>query len=339
MGLRSALCLTAALLIARPASAQAYYNLESGRPVRVGDAVPTARGTVDLELFPLRFEQFEGGARRLRSDPKLTLGVAPLTEIDIRLPMLAVYPGTPGARTSAGLGGLAVGALRALTIETGPVPAVALGGEFVIPVGNLAASVGSYSGNLFVTKTFALMRIHLNASAGTWSIRATPSSSNITPCPTAVPPGTVVPPGCTITQPIVPDVPCDRTPTEGLQLACLPRSVAIGGGEATRAAAVAADTAVRLSGSRFMAGIGVDHAFALSSTLVTADFVVERFVDLYDSNAFTAELGLRHQVTPQLVFDAGVGQRFGGAPGSTSVTLAFSYEIPVNRSRAPKGDR
>jgi hypothetical protein len=83
-----------------------------------------------------------------------------------------------------------------------------------------------------------------------------------------------------------------------------------------------------------MAGIGVDHAFALSSTLLVADFVVERFVDLYDEPDFTAEVGVRQQLTPQIVLDLGVGRRFGGAIRSTSVTLGVSYEVPVGRGGA-----
>ena len=89
-----------------------------------------------------------------------------------------------------------------------------------------------------------------------------------------------------------------------------------------------------------MAGIGVDHAFALSSTLLLADFVVERFVDLYDKPDFTAEVVIRQQLTPQFVLDVGVGRRFGGSVGSTSATLGLSYELPVGRGgKVRKGDR
>ena len=80
-----------------------------------------------------------------------------------------------------------------------------------------------------------------------------------------------------------------------------------------------------------MAGIAVDHAIALSSTLLIADFVVERFVDLYDKPDFTAEVGIRQQLTPQFVLDVGVGRRFGGAIRSTSVTLGLAYEVPIGR--------
>ena len=136
---RPVVSLTMALLVAHPtrAIAQSYYNLEPGRPVRVGDALPTARGTLDLQLLPLRFERYEGGTVRWRSDTKLSLGVAPHTEIEVRVPLLAVDPRIKGMPVPMGLGGLGVGLLRALSIETGAIPAVAVSGEWVAPVGSI----------------------------------------------------------------------------------------------------------------------------------------------------------------------------------------------------------
>jgi hypothetical protein len=331
--LRPAVLFAVALLVARPASAisQSYYGLEGGRPGRIGDASPVPRGTLELEVLPVRFELYDGGSRRLRTDPKLSLGIAPFTEIELRVPILRIDPGVAGSRPETGVGGLAVGVLRALTIETGALPAVAVAADWLAPVGGLAASVSSYSGGLFLTKTFPGMRVHLNAAAGTWSTRA-PKPFGPTPCPTGTPPpGTVVPDGCTPPPP--PDVPCDRIPTAGLSFACLPANASAMRGDAPSALGAASDT-MRLSGPRFMAGIGVDHAFALSSTLLVADFVVERFVDLYDEPDFTAEVGVRQQLTPQIVLDLGVGRRFGGAIRSTSVTLGVSYEVPVGRGGA-----
>ena len=327
--LRPAILLAAVLLVVRPApaTAQSYYGLEGGRPGRIGDAAPTPRGTLELEVLPIRLELYDGGSRRWRTDPKLSLGVAPFTEIELRVPILHVDPRVVGSRSETGVGGLAVGVLRALTIETGAIPAVAVAADWLAPVGGLAAGVSSYSGGLFLTKTFPGMRVHLNAAAGTWATRA-PRPIGSTPCPTTIPPGTVVPPGCTPSPP--PDVPCDRVPTAGLSFACLPSNAATVRTDAPSTLGALSDT-IKLSGPRFMAGIGIDHAIALSSTLLIADFVVERFVDLYDEPDFTAEVGVRQQLTPQIVLDLGVGRRFGGTVRSTSVTLGLSYEVPVGR--------
>ena len=54
---RLAFLLAATMLVARPASAtaQSYYGLAGGRPGRIGDAAPTPRGTLELEVLPVRF--------------------------------------------------------------------------------------------------------------------------------------------------------------------------------------------------------------------------------------------------------------------------------------------
>ena len=330
-----ALWLAAVLVVAQPtaATAQSYYGLEGGRPGRIGDASPTPRGSLDIELLPLRVEIYDGGSRRYRTDPKISLGIAPFTEVELRVPIIHVDPGAPFA-TETGIGGLAVGVLRALTIETGAIPAVAVAADWIAPVGGQAASVSSYSGGLFITKTFPGMRVHLNAAAGTWSTRKPKPRPVI--CPTNPPPGTVLPPGCNPAPP--PDVPCDRVPTAGLSFACLPANDAALRANAPSTQGARADTA-KLSGPRFMGGIGIDHAIALTSTLLLADFVVERFVDLYDKHDYTAEVGIRQQLTPQFVLDVGVGRRFGGSLGSTSLTLGVSYELPVGRGgKVRKGD-
>ena len=83
----------------------------------------------------------------------------------------------------------------------------------------------------------------------------------------------------------------------------------------------------RVTGSRWLAGLGVDHTFALRSTLVTADVFAERFVGLYPKIDWTAEAGIRHQFNPVIVLDAGIGWRFAGTVRSTSVTVGATYEF------------
>src|SRR5687767_12702394 len=62
------------------AGAQAhYYNLDAGRPTRVEDAVPTERYGVDVHLAALRLERLGDGTYRWRSEPKLSVGVLPMT--------------------------------------------------------------------------------------------------------------------------------------------------------------------------------------------------------------------------------------------------------------------
>jgi hypothetical protein len=73
----------------------------------------------------------------------------------------------------------------------------------------------------------------------------------------------------------------------------------------------------------------MDHPFALMSTLLTGDVVAERFIDLYTLTDWSAEVGVRHQWTPQLVMDLGFTRHFVGFPRSNAVTFGLAYDMPV----------
>jgi len=105
---------------ARPATltAQQYYDLDAGRPTRVEDATPTPRHELDIQMPSLRMDQLENGPRLWRADSKLAYGVAALTEIELRAPPLLIDPPDVRVPRTIGVGGLGIGATRALTIET-----------------------------------------------------------------------------------------------------------------------------------------------------------------------------------------------------------------------------
>jgi hypothetical protein len=90
---------------------------------------------------------------------------------------------------------------------------------------------------------------------------------------------------------------------------------------------------------RWLAGAGIDHAFALSSTLMTADFVAERFAGLFAKTDLSAEIGVRRQITPQLVIELGVMRHFVGLFRANSLTFGAGYGIPTpiipHRSSGP----
>jgi hypothetical protein len=292
-----------------------YYNLDSGRPTRIEDAVATPLGELEAQLLPLRGEWVSDGTQRVRYEPKLSFGVLPLTEIELRVPV--VHTRSPATAPSTGIASAGIGALHAFNVET-TWPAFALAAEAVLPVGSLSASTGSFSVKGLMTKTFPFMRLQVNVAGGTWSIRPTPISpvsGGGTLCGNA--PG--VPP-C-----LIPDVPCTLIPT-GLSaapsFACMP---------STFTTASAGAGAAPTTGAHWMAALGIDHAWPLISTLAVADIVIDRFDGLYPLDDWTAELGLRRQVAPQLVFDFGVSRRFAGTTQSTSLTVGLSYSMSMRR--------
>jgi hypothetical protein len=83
------------------------------------------------------------------------------------------------------------------------------------------------------------------------------------------------------------------------------------------------------TGAHWTAALGIDHTWPLISTLVIADVVVDRFDGLYPLDDWTGELGVRRQVTPQMVFDFGVSRRFAGTTTATSVTVGLTYDTPL----------
>jgi len=321
-----------ALLIAafpHPAASQTqYYNLDFNRPLRVEDAVPTERRSLDVQLGPIRGETFTGGTRRWRSDPLLSYGIASLTEIELRLPVLLLEPSDRTAPISLGLTSLGIGGMRALTTETSLVPGIAVSGEVLLPVGSLAPPKTSYGIKGLLTKTFSVVRVSANGSYGTYSVVPAPALS---PTCRLLPPGA---PGCN-GRPSVPDVPCTRLPRAGpmpsserfaVDVAPVSYSAACMSSNVPPAAITGNSL-----GNRWFAGAEIDHAFVFSSTLVGADIFAEHLMGLSPLVDWTAELGVRHQWSPQMVVDAGITRHFAGSIPSTAITLGATYALATAR--------
>jgi hypothetical protein len=86
-------------------------------------------------------------------------------------------------------------------------------------------------------------------------------------------------------------------------------------------------TASSLHGNRWFVGAAADHAFAVHSVLLSADVYAERFAGLYDRTDWAAEVGVRHQLQPGVVVDAGVGRRFAGVNPATLGTLGLTLTV------------
>jgi hypothetical protein len=311
--LRTSVFLVACAVV-RTASAQTgFYNLDSGRPTRVEDAIATPRGELEMQLLPLRLESVGDGTQRFRLEPKLSYGVLPLTEIELRVPVL--FTRSPSSHPVAGVASAGVSALHALNVETS-WPALALAGEAVLPVGSLAATTVSYSLKGLLTKTLGFARVQLNVGGGTWSIRPPPPapvSGGGTVCGNA--PG--VPP-C-----LIPDVPCNVVPpSAGVAPSFTCASAA------SQIVTAAAGSPPK-SGAHWTAALGIDHTFPFVSTLVLGDIVFDRFDGLYPLDDWTAEVGMRTQISPQIVLDAGLGRRFAGSTQATIATVGLSYATPL----------
>jgi hypothetical protein len=308
---------------AHPGGAQTQYrNLDAGRPGRIEDAEATARYSLDVDLTPFQIERLTGGTTRYRAEPRVGYGILPFTEIELRVPVVQVNPPSGSATQSVGgIAGLSLGALRAFNLETTNFPALAAAAEVSLPAGNLAPTRPSYLLKGLLTKTTGFGRLHLNAGFGSYAIRPPPTASSSGGC-TAL---SLQLPGddtCSGGPPIIIDVPCSVMPhgADGLHAAsrmCMPPMAAQESTTVARATA----------GNRWFAGLAFDRSFPLRSLLFMGDVFTERFVGLYPTPDWTAEVGLRYQLTPLIVLDAGMGRHFAGVIHSTTVTIGATYEF------------
>jgi len=294
-----------------------YYNRDSGRPTRIEDAIPTPRYELELELAPLRVEKLGTGARRWRLEPKIAYGIAPFTDIELRFPYIIVDSPEPATPRKSGVGGIAFAALHAFGVERSTWPVFAISGEWIAPYGGLSAPIGSYTVKGIATKTFPFARFHTNVAYGTYS-------SKVSVCALPRPINVPAPEGC-VANSIPFDPPCDIVPIAGdggaLSAQCM--------GRAVMREEIQEFDPLRSVGMRWLATVGVDHAFALSSTLVSADFAAERFAGLFAKTDLSAELGIRRQVTPQFVVDLGLTRHFVGLFRGNAISFGAGIGVPT----------
>src|SRR4051794_10819063 len=133
-----------------------YRNLEAGRPVRISDATPTERYALDLDLTTFRLERLSLGRYRLQYEPRVAYGIAPRTEISLRLPS---FYRERSISPRGGIAGVGIGGEYQLAMERTWIPALALSAEGFIPTGPNAIQT-SYSVKGLLSKSFTPGRIH-----------------------------------------------------------------------------------------------------------------------------------------------------------------------------------
>jgi hypothetical protein len=305
----SALMICAALSAAGKLEAQSSYrNLDGGRPVRVEDAVVTERYALDIDLFNIRYDELSDLRTRLLWEPEVSYGILPRTEMWLRLPFFY------RERTSvprSGLAGLGVGAMYQFNLESQRLPAAALAGEFFKP-GGANALPASYALRALLTRSFSPGRIHLNASVATYAVPAAPSL--VITCP-----GTTAPGATCGGEPVPPlDGPCSVGSGFAVSFQC---SASVNEPISTQALAGPSETH-----NHWLLGIAYDKTIPLSSTLIVGDFFAEKFEGIGRKTDMTAEIGVRRQLRPQVIFSTALGRHFRGAGFSTFITLGLTLD-------------
>jgi hypothetical protein len=149
-----------AVILAIPASADAqtdYYNTDAGRPLTIEDASPVERHAFEVQVAPLRLERRRGGSYIWTVEPEIAYGILPRTQLEIGAPLSYVDAG----RGRSGLGGIELSLMHSLNNETS-LPAFAVAGDVLLPVGGLAPDDPVVSAKGIMTRTFTWARFHVN---------------------------------------------------------------------------------------------------------------------------------------------------------------------------------
>ena len=157
-----------------------FYNTDRGRPVQIEDAYVTERYAFELKLAPVRLERTQGGTYNWGLEPEIALGILPRTQIEVGLPMAFVEQGT---QRRSGIAGVDVSAMHNLNIETEGLPALAIRGDVLLPVGNLAPARTYSSVTGMATRTYRWARFHVN---GQYTFGASPSTASAVAGPGAI---------------------------------------------------------------------------------------------------------------------------------------------------------
>jgi hypothetical protein len=147
--------------LARAEAQTDYYNTDRGRPIRIEDAYPTERHSLDAHLAPIRLERSRGGIYNWGIDPEVAYGILPRTQLELGLPL--AYTDLGASRQRSGVAGLDLSVLHNLNAETTTLPALGVRLSVLLPVGSLAPDRAYWSAQGMVTRTFTWARFHANA--------------------------------------------------------------------------------------------------------------------------------------------------------------------------------
>jgi hypothetical protein len=148
----------AGALAATPARALDHDNLDVGRPLRIDDAYPIAKGEIAVDVGVTAHDR-RGDGFGYGTGVRVLAG--PWYNAQVEIGGDLAFEGTSAAATDRA-GAVTLGLLFNLNTESLDRPAIALRADAEAPSGARDAGV-DVSGGLVVTRTFGRLRTHLNA--------------------------------------------------------------------------------------------------------------------------------------------------------------------------------
>ena len=132
-----------------------YSNTGVGRPLETEDARPLDRFAVEAYVASATFRQ-SAGASSWSAVPGVAVGLAPRTQLDLTVPLTLPTSGR------GGVAGAGLSVLYAVNVETRGLPAFAIRGSLVMPVGSAGPRRAHESVKGIVSRSFAWGRLHFN---------------------------------------------------------------------------------------------------------------------------------------------------------------------------------
>ncbi len=278
-----------------------FFNTDGGRPLRVQDAHAVEWRALELQFAPLRLERHQGSGWRASVEPEIAFGLLPRTHVGIGFPIASVD--RPGI---APVGGVAGERLAAAT--GGPAPTV-------IGVDPSQAGAGQING-LAGVHLSVMHQLNVETRIPAFAVRGE----------------VLLPAG-----PLGPDKAYPSL--TGIVTRTLPQfgAVRVHGnasvtfGSAPDATGNVPTGPVAEDVPRWLAGVSVDRAFPLKFSLLAMELVARQGMIESDPVNWSAAAGIRHQFSPRIVMDLGVGRQFTGLDQHWSITFGSAVALGLGR--------
>jgi hypothetical protein len=277
-----------------------FLNTDAGRPLQLEDALAVEWRAVEVQFAPFSLERHRNNQWQLGLEPELSLGILPRTHLSIGLPIVSL-PNTVAPQFELfSAAGSARGAKSALR------PA------FDVLVDPSLPSAGQING-LAGVHVGLFHQLNVETSLPALAIRGD------------------------VLLPVGPFGPSQAIPSlTGIVTRTLS---ALGPVRVHANATVSFGTdadpndgrLVAEDVPRWRAGMSMDRAFALQSTLVAIEAVAQRGRLNTDDVLWRAGVGVRHQFSPRLVLDIGAGRQLNGPDAHWSFTLGSAVALGLGR--------
>jgi hypothetical protein len=282
-----------------------YFNTDGGRPLRIQDANAVEWRAIELQFAPLLLERSGGGRWRPEIEPELAFGILPRTVLSFGFPLVSADRVVAPLPPSAAL---------AQHRSVNSVGSTTFAPDVIGPGGESPASGAGQVGGLAGVHVSLFHQLNVETRLPSFAIKA----------------DAILPAG-----PFAADQPYyTLTGIVTRTLSALGPVRVHGNAAVTMGEGVRGDTLSRslvLPAPRWRAGVSMDRAFPLQSTLIAVEALAQRSL-LEDADiVWSTGAGVRHQFSPRVVVDVGVLRDLTGPERNWSFTVGSAVALSLGR--------